>query len=61
MQLVPLSEKLVSKVCFHKCNLCRYAADKDKVAEGITEVLCKWEKRKKKSPCPMDDEGKIEL
>lgn len=34
---------------------------KEKVAEDITEVLCKWEKKKKKSPCPMEDEGKIEL
>lgn len=35
--------------------------DKDALAEIITDVLCKWEKRKKKSPCTADDEGKIEL
>ena len=34
---------------------------KDEMSKEITNVLCKWEKRKKKSPCPMDDEGKIEL
>jgi hypothetical protein len=33
----------------------------EEMAAAITQVLCKWEKRKKKSPCPMDDAGRIEL
>lgn len=34
---------------------------KEDVAKDLTDIMCKWEKRKKKSPCPLDDEGKIEL
>mmetsp|Transcript_12089 Transcript_12089/g.29227 ORF Transcript_12089/g.29227 Transcript_12089/m.29227 type:complete len:121 (+) Transcript_12089:778-1140(+) len=31
------------------------------VAAAVTGVLCKWEKKKKNSPCAMDEEGRIEL
>ena len=35
--------------------------NREEMAEDLTDVLCKWEKRKKKSPCAMDDKGHIEL
>jgi len=33
----------------------------EKTTADIIAVLCQWEKRKKKSPCALEDEGKIEL